>query len=230
MSHFADPVTMGPKGARVRKSRYGTALLLFVPPILDRDGICAAQVRTGAGNLLLNGAFVRALDSRAYLDAGVESFGRCVGLYSAGNLSGLTFSLFGFDYYKQPVAETLAGPNATTVASKKAFFVITRVAVSATIATNVEVGTVDKFGLPLVLKAKNRLTRVGWDDVAAENAATFALGDATSPATATTGDPRGTVIPGTAADGTRELCVQFFYDDLTKLTRTGVQHYGVGVP
>jgi hypothetical protein len=229
MSHFADPVTMGPKGARVRKSRYGVAVLLYVPPVLDRDGICAAQTRTGAGNLVLNGTFVRALDGRAYLDAGVESFGRCVGIFSTGSLVAVSFSVFGFDYYKQPMTETLVGPNNTTVATKKAFFAVTRVSVTGTVGTAVEVGTVDKFGLPLVLKAKNRLTRVGWDDVAAENAATFALADVNT-ATATTGDPRGTVIPSSAADGTRELCVTYFYDDATKLTRLGVAQYGVGVP
>jgi hypothetical protein len=234
MTTFVDPVQSIPRGgapARQRKARYGIATLLFVPPVLDRDGICAAQVRTGAGDLAINGAMRRAVDGVAYLDLGLESFGRCVGLFSTGNLSALSFSLFGFDYYRQPMLETLAGPNNSTVASKKAFFALTRVSVTGTIGTAVEVGTVDKFGLPMVLKTKNRLTRVGWDDVAAENGATFVAGDTTSPATATTGDPRGTVVPSSAADGVRELCVQFYYDDITRLTRLGVRHYpGPGVP
>jgi hypothetical protein len=230
MTTFVDPVvSRGAPGTRARKARYGTALLLLAPPALDRDGICAAQVRTGAGDLVIDGTFKRA-DGRAYLDFGVDSFGRCVSLFSTGNLSGVNFSIFGFDYYRQPMVEALAGPNVSTVSSKKAFYAVTRVSVTATLATAVEVGTIDRFGLPLVLKSRNRLVRIGWDDVVATDAATLVLGDATSPATATTGDPRGTVAPSTAANGVRELTVEFYYDNDTKLTRTGVQHYGVGVP
>jgi hypothetical protein len=230
MTTFVDAVMMGPArlGARNRRARYGKALLMFVPPVLDRDGICLSQTRTGAGNLIINGVMTRG-DGRAYLDFGVDSFGRCVGLFSTGNLSAVQFSVFGYDFYKSPVVETLTGPNATTVSTKKAFFAVTRVAVTATLGTAVEVGTVDKLGLPMVLKSRNRLVRVGWDDVLADNAGTFVLADATT-ATALTGDPRGTFAPSTAADGVRELTLDFYYDDSTKLTRTGVAQFGTGVP
>jgi hypothetical protein len=229
MTTFVDPVQSLPRGgSRQRKARYGIATLLYVPPALDRDGICAAQTRTGAGDLVINGALRAAVDGRAYLDANLESYGRCVGLFSTGNLSASSFSLFGFDYYRQPVTETLVGPNNSTVSGKKAFWAVLRVAVNGTLGTAVEVGTVDKFGLPMVLKTRNRITRCGWGDVIAEDGATYALGDA-AVATATTGDPRGTVAPSSAADGVKELCLEFYYDDLNRLTRLGQRHYGVGV-
>lgn len=103
---------------------------------LDRDGICTAQVRTGAGDLTIDGAL--ASGGVATLDTQ-----RIVGIYSAGNLSALTFTVYGTDGNGSgaPISEALAGPNNNTVSTTLNFKTVTRVAVSGTIGTNVEVGT-----------------------------------------------------------------------------------------
>lgn len=100
----------------------------------DADGIAQAQQTGGAGNLTLNGAFVAG--GIAQLDAQ-----RKVGIASAGNLSAVTFTVFGTDQAGNSVSESLAGPNNNTVSTTLDFYTVTRVAVSAAVGTNVTVGT-----------------------------------------------------------------------------------------
>jgi hypothetical protein len=92
------------------------------------------------------------------------------------------------------------------MAGKKAFTTITSVSVSADV-TSATVGTGDVFGLPFRVMDGGYLVRVGWDSAIADNAGTFVAADATSPATATTGDPRGTFDPSSAANGSRRLVI-----------------------
>lgn len=101
---------------------------------LDADGIATAQQRVGAGNLTLNGALVT---------SGVAQLGsqRVVALDSAGNLSGVTFTITGTDDAGNTISQAIAGPNTTPTATTLNFKTVTQVAVSATIATDVIVGT-----------------------------------------------------------------------------------------
>lgn len=206
------------------------ATLNFVPPTLDRDGICQAQVRTGAGNLTLNGALYNASTARAYIDAGTQSRGRCLGVYSAGNLSALLFRAYGFDRNgKRLVASVAAGPNNSTVVIPKAFWIVDRVWVSGTIGTNVEVGTFDRFGLPMRVLQAAQIAHVGWSTTLARDAGTLVAGDTTSPATTATTDVRGTYQPSSAADGTKRLAIAIIPDMTDKASQFGVKQYGEGV-
>ena len=101
---------------------------------LDRDGICAAQVRTGAGVLVLNGDLV---------SGGVATLGhqQRIGLYSSADLRALTFTVTGTDKKGLAISEAITGPNNTTVSTTANFYTVTGVSVSGTIGTNVEVGT-----------------------------------------------------------------------------------------
>lgn len=105
----------------------------MAPTATDRDGICAAQQRVGAGSLTINGALAT---------SGVATLGAVstVTLYSAGNLSAVTFTITGTDYYGCPLSESRAGPNAGTVQSSKSYKTVTAVSTSATIGSDVEVG------------------------------------------------------------------------------------------
>lgn len=127
--------------------------IFFTPYTPDADGICLAQQRVGAGVLVLNGASV---------SGGVASFGTAateyqqvgyqVNLTSAGNLSAVNFTVTGTDPEGKALTETLAGPNANTVETAAYFKTVTSVSVSATIATDATVGTVDEFATaPIVL-------------------------------------------------------------------------------
>lgn len=105
------------------------------PAATDRDGICAAQQRTGAGNLTLNGAGV----SGGSYSCGFDG-GRLITVYSAGNLSARTFTITGTDKDGVSQNETITGPNATTATGTKYFQTVTQVAVDDTIGSDAEVG------------------------------------------------------------------------------------------
>lgn len=234
MTRFADGVAVGGRrpAGNPKQRRSSLVYLDYVPPTLDRDGVCASQTTAGAGDLLLNGALVSG--GRAVLGTGVGFFGRCVGVYSAADLSAITFTFYGYTVDGDPQIEAITGPDGdptpATTAGLKAFGSIVRVAASAAVASAVEIGTIDKFGLPAALSDKSQIARCGWADTLAENAATFALADTTSPATATTGDPRGTVIQASsAANGSRRLTVVMVPDLTSNATFYGVKTYGAGL-
>ncbi|MFB3107456.1 MAG: hypothetical protein ACE1ZA_21390, partial [Pseudomonadales bacterium] len=66
---------------------------------------------------------------------------RVVTFESAGDISAANFTITGTDDSGNPVTETIAGPNATTVATAVNFRTVTQIAVDAAFATDVEVGT-----------------------------------------------------------------------------------------
>lgn len=59
---------------------------------------------------------------------------------SAGNVSGITFTVVGTDADGHPQTETITGPNATTVYSTKYFLTVSSVTASGAIGTNTSVG------------------------------------------------------------------------------------------
>lgn len=203
----------------------GTVHMSFIPATLDRDGICAAQQVAIGADFLLNGALVS--NGRANINP-TGGFGRCVGVYSAADTSGDTVTVYGFDVDGEPLVETIAGPNNTTTAGLKAFAVITRVKANTAITDDMEIGTIDKFGLPCFLADLAEVVRIGWTQTLADNAATVAVGVTTSPATATTGDVRGTVIPSTAANGTRKLTAVLVQPSVADFYGR-VRQYGAGI-
>jgi len=101
---------------------------------LDRNGICEAQQLGAAGNLTINGAY--ATDGVATLETQ-----RIVGIYSAGNLSGITFTVYGTNSNGITISEAVTGPNNATVSTTQNFLTVTRVAASAAVGSDVEVGT-----------------------------------------------------------------------------------------
>jgi hypothetical protein len=103
------------------------------PTAADRDGVCAAQTTAGAGDLVIAGALAA---------GGIATFGeqQRVTLYSAANLSGLTFTVYGATAFGDSISEAIAGPNAGTVTTTANFKTVTRVATDGAVGTNVEVG------------------------------------------------------------------------------------------
>jgi len=77
-----------------------------------------------------------------------------IGIYSAGNLSAVNFTVTGTDPDGAAQTETLAGPNNGTVETAAYFRTVTAVTVDAAVGADVIVGTVDEFatrGIPLDL-------------------------------------------------------------------------------
>lgn len=173
----------------------------IVPATLSATAVAAAQAVAAAGNATINGASA---------SGGVATFdyARAVSAVSsnAGDTT-QTVTVYGTDYWGQAQTETLTLNGTTTVNGKKAFKTITRAAVSAALAGNLSVGNNDIFGLPYRVNDAGYLLRTGWNGAVADNAGTFVAADATSPATATTGDVRGTFSPTTAANGSRRLVI-----------------------
>lgn len=132
---------------------------------------------------------------------------RAVSLTSAANLSAINFTITGFDLYGRRTSQTRAGPNANTVNTLKAFASVLSVTASAGSGSTVSIGSADIFGLPYTLIDIGYIVSNKWAGALAQDAGTAVVADATSPATAATGDPRGTYAPSSASDGVKRLVI-----------------------
>lgn len=101
------------------------------------NNIALSQAVGGAGNLTLNGSTVSG--GVATLDAP-----RRVGITSAGNDSGITFTVYGTSRSQQGGGvqqETITGANIGVAVTTQDFATVTRIAASAAAAGNVTAGT-----------------------------------------------------------------------------------------
>ena len=130
---------------------------------------------------------------------------RIVTISSAGSDTGITFTVSGYDYYGQTMTQTVTGVSAATVSTSKAFYQVKSVSHTGTVASTVTVGTGDVFGLPFFLRGRESIVSVGWAGTAAQSAVSATVGVTTTPATAFTGDVRGTYATGSASNGTNRL-------------------------
>lgn len=132
---------------------------------------------------------------------------RNVRITSGGNDSGLTFTVAGYDVYGTPMTEAITGANAGIASGLKAWKYIASITVSGgTVATTVKVGTGDVYGMPLRCDFVG-LAQINWNSTGITASTGFTVPDATSPATTTTGDVRGTYNVQSASDGTKRLIV-----------------------
>lgn len=173
-----------------------------VPAAKSATAVCAAQAAAGAGALSINGASA---------SGGVATFdyARCVNVDSS-NIANTTqtVTITGTDYWGQAQTETIAMDGTNAVAGKKAFKTVTGVTVDGAITGTITIGNEDIFGLPYRVTDAGYLFRLGWAGALAnDTSGTFVAADTTSPATATTGDVRGTFAPSSAANGTRRLVI-----------------------
>jgi len=111
-------------------------IIVTVGPLASAsaNNICTSQSLGAAGNLTINGAL--ASGGVATLDKP-----RRVLITSAGNDSGMTFTISGTNWSGNPVSETLTGGNAAAVASVLDYATVTKIAGSAATASTVTVGT-----------------------------------------------------------------------------------------
>lgn len=162
---------------------------LGAPDAAVSNGVCASQALNTGVDGLINGSLAA---------GGVAIFDVPRNVVAAWtNTAVLTVT--GLDEYGNVMVESSA--SGTTMAGAKAFKRITRVRISAN-ATGLTVGTGDVLGLPFFLHGAARVIREIQDGAVA-TAGTVVAGVTTNPATATTGDPRGTYDPNAACDGAR---------------------------
>lgn len=186
----------------------------IVPLTLQVNNVAASQTPGGAGAVTLTaGTGVTSSTSLPFAMGTtvlVLDVPRNLAYVSGSDISNRTFTASGWDVYGQPMTITTTGPNATTVFSTKAIKYISGITISGAAAGAITIGTGDGFGLPYRLLTVNHVINVKWAAALAADAGTMTLADATSPATATTGDVRGTYLPSSASNGSRRLTVSMF--------------------
>jgi hypothetical protein len=134
-----------------------------------------------------------------------KAIARAVTLTSGGNDSGINYTVNGYDIYGYPMTQTLAGGNVAAVTTTKAFKFITSVTHTGSVVGTLTIGTSDVYGFPIRLDTLGYLDLV-WNAAIVTATTGFVPAVTTSPATASTGDVRGTyLVQGAASDGTRRL-------------------------
>lgn len=197
---------------------------IFVYEITPATGttttIAAAQAVSGAANLTINGSL--ATSGVATLDVARN----VILVSSSGTDSTQTATVTGTDYYAVPTVETITLTGTTAAQGLKAFKAISKIAMSASTVGNISAGSGDKFGVPYRINKKGSLQSF-WDATWNSGSATTTLAVTTTPATAITGDVRGTYLPATASDGTRTLALWVYMDDVDSNNGLyGVDQYG----
>lgn len=136
-----------------------------------------------------------------------KSIARAVSITGSTSATGGAFLVTGYDLYGNLQTETVtAGAGAVTTDGAKTFKFITKVVPQFTDAHNYSVGTADIFGFPLRVDTF-AYARIAWNNGVITANTGFTAADTTSPATATTGDVRGTYATQSASDGTKKLQV-----------------------
>lgn len=127
----------------------------------------------------------------------------------------------GTDEYGSVLVQSSA--SGTSLTGTKAFKTVTGVATSADI-TGLTVGTGDVLGLPYRVDANALLAARANNAI---DAGTFVPAVTTDPATATTGDVRGTFDPAVALNGSNTVAVLIkIADPSTKVGAYGVKQFG----
>lgn len=98
------------------------------------DGVALSQSKVGAGALTINGSLAT---------GGIATFDvpRRVLVTTAGNDSGITYTVTGTDRYGRVQSEVIPGPNISTAYTVKDFATVTAVTVSGSTAAAVTIGT-----------------------------------------------------------------------------------------
>lgn len=200
----------------------------IVPVAMSATNLRAAAAVAGAGSITLTaGTGVTATTvngSTRY----VFDVPRNLRFTSAGNDTGITFTVAGFDVYGVPMSETITGANAGIASGAKAFYSVTTITASGASAGNVSIGTGDVLGIPYFVRDRGLVIRAGYNNTLAADAGTFTPAVSTTPS-ATTGDVRGTYTPSSATDGSKRLVLALFIENTdtpNHTTTTGTSLYG----
>lgn len=184
-------------GSGVRIARACRSLQMWInlgaPDALVTNGVMAAQNRTNAGAMVVNGTL--AANGVAVLDRPRNV------IVDSGGADTATLTFTGTDEYGQTMSEAITLNGTTAVPGKKAFKTITAISTSAATTNTPFVGTGDVLGLPV------HLPQLGMIVKELENGTNATAGTAVAGlrtgggSTTTTADVRGTYDPNSACDG-----------------------------
>lgn len=226
MTHFSDSLHLGaaatgivgnPNGSNTGGRGFGPIGRCYVydivPLTLSATALATSQT-PGASAITLTAGTSVTLVQFAGQNRYTLDVPRTVTITSGGTDTGITFLVSGYDTYGVPMTERITGAAAGTATGKKAFASVISVQPSAAAASTVTVGTSDVLGLPVAVVDAAYIAHAGWNNTLADNAGTFTAAITTNPATATTGDVRGTYLPTPATNGTRRLVITIALSDL----------------
>jgi hypothetical protein len=135
-------------------------------------------------------------------------------------------TITGTDVYGAPMVETIAANGTTAVPGLKAFKTITNISNSVEFAGNLTIGTTDALGLPFAIADAGDMYIGNEDNVNAVPAAgTLVVAVTTNPATAITGDVRGTYNPDATLDGSVPVKLIYLPAGRKTITAYGVVQF-----
>lgn len=159
-------------------------------------------------------------------------YGRPIQLTPSGSTTA-TVQVIGEDYLGQPMVEQFAWAAVGTAAvGLKCFYRVLALKTVVSSAVTINIGTVgQKLGLPF--KGSIEWAKEGNPPVLIDPATLFSAWTApvlTDPATATTGEPRGTYVTTAAPDGAKEFIIGLRADNSVNAAERGglhgIRHYG----
>jgi hypothetical protein len=163
------------------------------------------------GTLIIDGN--PALISNAQLGGGPSVYdprtmiARQIRFTSVGNDSAATVAVVGVDMYGYTIHQTVTLSNAGVASTTKAFKGIISLTPAGTLSgSNVSVGTSDVYEFPLALW-EFQLAWIYWAGTLVSASTGYTAPVTTSPATALTGNVRGTYATQSASNGTNKLQV-----------------------
>ena len=189
----------------------GSTRISFSAPALSvAAGIISAQSIAAAGTMQAASMLLSTMDA---------PYGRTLSMVLSGAGAG-TLTVDGWDYLGQAMSENITYNGATPVQGKKAFKYLRQITWTLVAATTLNVGFSTGLGLPY--KAIKVYTEEA-SSVPVGTVGTLTAGILTDPATATTGDPRGTWVSTTAMDGVTVLTATFdFANDVNAAGNGGL--------
>jgi len=196
-----------------------------IPQTLQTANIAASQTPAAAGSLTLSAG----VSSQSVVRSNGQSViqldvPRAVSVTQVAAGTSVTVTVSGYDYYGQAMSQTITSIPGAVATSLKAFYQIASIAVSSGTTTAVSVGTSDVLGFPIRVIDGGYVIDPGWAGSIVGDTGTFVAADTTNPATAATGDVRGTYKPSTATNGSRRLVISIATPAIASgpnATRTG---------
>ena len=174
----------------------------IIPQALVANNIATAQT-TSSSITLTAGTSTKSIVRQDGVTVVQLDLPRAVSIVSGtGTLTNRNVVVSGYDYYGQPMSESIATGTvqSTTVKGKKAFFQISSATISGALGATIAIGTTDILGIPVRVFNVAYIASVKSNSTLAQDAGAFVAAD-TATATTTTGDVRGTYVPATASDG-----------------------------
>jgi hypothetical protein len=196
----------GVSGTPLTLAGASTGITILAAPL----SVIAGQVFP-TGTLIIDGN--PALITLAQLGGGPSCYdprtmvARAIRFTSVGNDSTGTVAVVGVDMYGYMIHETVTLANAGIATSKKCYKGIISLTPGGTVSgSNISVGTADVYEFPLAVW-EFPLVQIYWAGALISSSAGYTAPVTTSPATAITGDVRGTYATQSASNGTNRLQV-----------------------